>query len=99
MTELPYWAKHARSNWKYYGQKRPSFAIKPKKGQESVWDYPRPPRIEADTRHILVRAGGTVVADTTQALRLLETASPPTFYLPPSDVRMDLLRPADGSSR
>jgi uncharacterized protein (DUF427 family) len=47
----------------------------------------------------VIRAGGTVLADTTAAFRVLETASPPTFYLPPSDVRMELLRPEPGVSR
>jgi uncharacterized protein (DUF427 family) len=65
----------------------------PGPGQESVWDYPRPPRIEATDRRVRVVAGGVTVADTTHALRVLETASPPTFYLPPADVRLDLLVP------
>jgi uncharacterized protein (DUF427 family) len=64
-----------------------------------VWDYPRPPRIEPDGRRVVVRLVDTVVADTARALRVLETASPPTFYLPPADVRMELLRPARGASR
>jgi uncharacterized protein (DUF427 family) len=46
----------------------------------------------------LVKVGGTVIADSTQATRVLETASPPTFYVPQSDVRMELLRPAGGQS-
>ncbi len=99
MTELPYWAKKARSNWKYYGQKRPSFAIQPKKGQESVWDYPRPPKIDYDHRRIIVTVGDVTIADTTNAIRILETASPPTFYLPPSDVNFDLLKSSTGKSR
>ena len=56
----------------------------PGPGQETVWDYPRPPRIEPTDRRVRVIVGGVTVADTTHALRVLETASPPTFYIPPS---------------
>ena len=65
----------------------------PGPGQESVWDYPRPPRIEPTGRRVRVVVDGVVIADTTRALRVLETASPPTFYIPPDDVRLDLLVP------
>ena len=36
--------------WQHTGRQRPAFAIEPAPGQESVWDYPRPPRIVADSR-------------------------------------------------
>jgi uncharacterized protein (DUF427 family) len=84
--------------WKHRGQNRPAFAIEPGPGQESVWDYPRPPRLVPDRRLVEVRAGELTVARSTRAVRVLETASPPTFYLPREDVRTDLLRPAPGSS-
>ena len=61
---------------------------------ESVWDYPRPPRVEPSSKRLRVVFAGEVVADTTQALRVLETASPPTYYIPAGDVRTELLRPA-----
>ena len=96
---LPEWAKRGRGGWQWTGSERPPFAETPGPGQESVWDFPRPPRIERDARQIVIRVGGTVIADTTAAFRVLETASPPTFYLSPSDVRMELLRPAPGASR
>jgi uncharacterized protein (DUF427 family) len=67
--------------------------IKPGPGQESVWDYPRPPALERTHRRIRVIVGGTTIADSASALRVLETSHPPVYYLPPSDVRMDLLRP------
>ena len=63
-----------------------------------MWDYPRPPRVEPDTRHVVVVVGRTAVAETTRSLRVIETASPPTFYIPSEDVRMELLRPARGVS-
>ena len=95
---LPEWALRGRAGWRYTGETRPPFAETPGPGQESVWDYPRPPRIAADPRTIRVVHDGTLVASTTRALRVLETASPPTFYLPENDVRMDLLTPAAGRS-
>lgn len=60
-------------------------------GQESVWDYPRPPRVEAVARLVRVVFNGVVIAETTNAKRVLETSHPPGYYLPPEDVRMDLL--------
>jgi uncharacterized protein (DUF427 family) len=84
--------------WKYRGQKRPSFAKEPGAGQESVWDYPRPPAVRVDQRRIEVRLGDLVIADSRQNYRILETASPPTFYIPPHRVHMELLRPNVGNS-
>lgn len=67
-------------------------------GQESVWTYPRPPRLEPTGRHLVAELAGEVVAETRRALRLLETSHPPTYYIPPSDVRLDLLVPSDGAT-
>ena len=85
----------ARGKWRFRGTERPPFAHPVPEGCESVWDYPRPPRICADARHVRVLANGVVLADSTRAVRVLETASPPTFYLPPEDVRADLLAPSE----
>lgn len=63
----------------------------PRSGPESVWDYPRPPRVERSSRRIRVIVDGVVVADTTRALRVLETSHPPAWYLPAEDIRMDLV--------
>jgi uncharacterized protein (DUF427 family) len=84
--------------WQYRGRERPPIASKPGPGQESVWDYPRPPRLALDTRRVKVSAAGIAVADSRRAIRVLETASPPTFYLPPDDVDLSLLAPATGGS-
>lgn len=84
--------------WNFIGQKRPSFAIEPSDGQESVWDYPRPPVCVEDSREVVVRQGGIVIAKSTRSVRVLETASPPTFYIPPADVNLDLLTKTSGSS-
>jgi uncharacterized protein (DUF427 family) len=70
--------------------------IEPGPGQESVWDYPRPPAVVASDRHVRIEHAGNVVADTTSALRVLETAGAPVWYLPRDGVRGDLLRPAGG---
>lgn len=72
--------------------------IEPPGAQESVWDYPRPPALVPDARRVVVMFGGVTIADTTRALRILETSHPPTFYLPLDDVRGDLLRAAEGAS-
>lgn len=61
---------------------------------ESVWDYPRPPRTEPCVRHVRVEIGGELLAESGRALRVLETASPPTVYIPAEDVRMDRLSPS-----
>lgn len=84
--------------WKYTGRSRPQFAQSPLAGQESVWDYPRPPKLVADRRRVVVRAGDLILADSIEAYRVLETAGPPTFYVPPKDVRAELLQPFPGAS-
>lgn len=68
--------------------------IEPGPGQESVWDYPRPPRLERTGRRVRVELDGTVIAESTRAHRVLETSQPPAYYLDPADVRMDLLVPS-----
>ncbi|WP_421724824.1 DUF427 domain-containing protein [Bauldia sp.] len=72
--------------------------IEPGPGQESVWDYPRPPRLEPVNDRIRVIVGDQAIADTTRAFRVLETSHPPAYYLPPDDIRTDLLSPARGQS-
>ena len=62
--------------------------------RESVWDYPRPPRLEATAKRLVVEAAGRVVADTVQGFRVLETSHPPTYYLPPQDCATELFRPS-----
>lgn len=84
--------------WNYQGQKRPDFAIMPGPGQESVWDYPRPPVAKRSNRLVEVRDGDTVIARTNASYRLMETASPPTFYIPPEDIAWNQLVETPGSS-
>jgi uncharacterized protein (DUF427 family) len=65
----------------------------PGPGRESVWDYPRPPRVELFLQRLRVEFNGETVADTSRAYRLLETSHPPTYYIPQADVKMEFLRP------
>jgi uncharacterized protein (DUF427 family) len=62
--------------------------IEPGPGQESVWDYPRPPRLEESHKHIQVIFNGVVIADTHRAKRILENSHPPGYYMPPEDVQL-----------
>ncbi len=64
-------------------------------GQESVWAYPRPPALDRSTEHVVVTFAGTTLAESRRAIRVLETSHAPVYYLPPEDVRMDLLVPTD----
>ena len=84
--------------WNYRGQQRPDFAVEPGPGQESVWDYPRPPIAKPCSRFVEVRDGDTLVARTKASYRVLETASPPTFYLPLDDINRELLVRVAGNS-
>ena len=65
---------------------------------ESVWDYPRPPRVEESDELVEIELGGRVVARTTTSWRVLETSHPPTYYLPPEAFEAGVLRPVAGSS-
>jgi uncharacterized protein (DUF427 family) len=98
MTSRPTWIDAAREQWTWRGQARPPFAVKPAPGQESVWDYPRPPIVVPDPREIVVRWDEVEIARTRRALRVLETSHPPSFYLPWDDVAASMLEPARGTS-
>lgn len=72
--------------------------VEPGPGQESVWGYPRPPRVEETSRHIRVVFNDVTVAETHRAKRVLETSHPPVYYIPPEDVRLAHLVETPGSS-
>lgn len=72
--------------------------IPPTSGQESVWDYPRPPRIEQTPKHLKILFNGVVIADSRNAYRVLETSHPPVYYIPPDDIRMEYLQPSSQGS-
>jgi len=90
-NQIPEWLLQAREKWEYTGQARPSFAEIPKPGQRSVWDFPRPPALLPSQKEVKVQSNGLLLALTPNALELQETASPPTYYLPPEDVILDHL--------
>ncbi len=74
---------------------RPDHIVVPEPGQVSVWNFPRPPRVEPVPLRVRVELGGQVIADTTAALRVCETSSPPAYYLPPADIVPGCLEPSD----
>ena len=73
-------------------------ADRPGPGQESVWDYPRPPRVEPSGEWVEVWLGGVRVAASERALRVLETSHPPAYYLPVDDFVPGALSPTAGAS-
>lgn len=72
--------------------------IEPQPGQESVWDYPRPPRLEPSSKRIRVIFQGITLADSQQTQRVLETSHPPVYYIPPEDIQMQYLHPTQKHS-
>jgi uncharacterized protein (DUF427 family) len=72
--------------------------IPPKPGQESVWDYPRPPRLEPTSKRIRVVLNGETIVDSRRAYRVLETSHPPVYYVPLEDVKPGVLEPSSNSS-
>ena len=96
MTELTEKIRRARAKWKYRGDERPEFAVVPQEGQESVWDYPRPPKVVSDSRTVIVKYQSEIIAQSADTIRILETSSPPVFYIPQKDIEMSKL--SDGTS-
>lgn len=72
--------------------------IQPEPGQESVWNYPRPPRLEQSDKRIQIVFNGITIADTNRAYRVLETSHPPVYYIPPNDIEMQYLVKENGRS-
>ena len=72
--------------------------VMPAPGQESVWDSPRPPRVEPSLEHVVLRFNGVVIADTRDSVRVLETSHPPTYYLPRAAFAAGVLAPVNGHS-
>jgi len=78
---IPDWLLKARNKWQFNGKERPSFAQDPKKGQVSVWDFPRPPALVKVQQQISVYSGEICLAKTNQAYAVMETAHPPSLYV------------------
>lgn len=97
-SPTPPWLNAAREQWTWRGQARPSFVTKPAPGQTSVWDFPRPPRLALESREVTIDWDGVSVARSVRAVCVLETAHPPTYYIPWDDVERRLLQPEKGGS-
>lgn len=72
--------------------------LEPGEGQESVWDYPRPPRLVPSSDRVRVVVGELTLADSTGSVRVLETSHPPVYYIPPNDVDRQRLVPSSHTS-
>ena len=72
--------------------------VPPGPGQESVWDYPRPPRLEAVDDEIDVYFAGQGICFTDAPLRVLETSHPPVYYVPPDSLEPDVLEASGTTS-
>lgn len=94
MPQPPDPYQQQRENWRSFPRVRPPAIVPPGPGQESVWDYPRPPRVEPVAARVRVEFEGLVLADTTRALRVCETSSPPAYYIPQADILMAQLEPS-----
>ena len=77
--------------WRNFKRQRPVEIVTPGPGQESVWDYPRPPAVQGEKKRIRVEFEGEIIADTTKALRVVETAGAPVYYIPPQNVNLQYL--------
>ncbi|WP_028279384.1 DUF427 domain-containing protein [Arthrobacter sp. H5] len=71
---------------------------KPGPAQESVWDYPRPPRLERSDERVVIEFGGRTIAESTSTSRVLETSHPPVYYVPTADFEPGVLIRVDGTS-
>ncbi|WP_127549871.1 DUF427 domain-containing protein [Actinoplanes sp. OR16] len=65
---------------------------------ESVWDYPRPPRVERVAKRVTIVHAGLTIVDSERCLRVLETSHPPVYYVPRDDIAADVLEPGVGRS-
>jgi uncharacterized protein (DUF427 family) len=68
------------------------------RGKESVWNYPRPPKLEKFNKEIKIIFNGVTIVKTNNAYRVLETSHPPVYYIPPEDIKMEFLSPGNGAS-
>jgi uncharacterized protein (DUF427 family) len=91
MTKIPEELQEEVNKWRNMKRKRPDNIATPGPGQESIWDYPRPPKVELFTKKIRVEFAGVVIADTTESYKVSETSSPPCYYIPQTDIKMDYL--------
>ncbi|MEM7153696.1 MAG: DUF427 domain-containing protein [Myxococcota bacterium] len=98
MAQLTEAARAGRAKWFQGERPRPQNIDPTGPGQESAWSYPRPPRLDRSPHLVRVEWAGRVIAETRNALRVLETSHPPNYYVPPADVDWSALVQAPGSS-
>lgn len=96
--EIPMTPRLAREAERWRQSVKPPFVETPGPGQRSVWDFPRPPAVERVLDRVTIEMAGRMIADTTRCLRVCETASPPTYYVPRVDIAMEFLVPGAGLS-
>jgi uncharacterized protein (DUF427 family) len=84
--------------WRAFERRRPEHIDTPGPGEESVWDYPRPPRVEPVAARLRVELAGQLIAKTERGQRVIETAGAPVYYFPPEDILAESLRPSDHST-
>jgi uncharacterized protein (DUF427 family) len=87
-----------QAKWRNVERVRPAAVLVPGPGQESVWDFPRPPRVEPVAARVRVEFEGLTIADTTRALRVCETSSPPCYYVPRADILVAHLERSERTS-
>jgi len=92
----PYAAERARL--RAFARQRPDHIVVPGPGQVSVWDFPRPPRVELVPVRVRVEFGGATIVDTSAALRVCETSSPPAYYIPVADIALGCLEISERTS-
>jgi uncharacterized protein (DUF427 family) len=95
MAQIPEHLREEVEKWRNYPRVRPEQIETPGSGQESVWDYPRPPRTDLVSLPIRVEFAETLIAKTKRAVRVLETAGPPVYYIPRDDIHMEFLEPVE----
>ena len=95
MPQDPEHIEREREKWRAFKRRRPTQIVPPGPGQESVWDYPRPPRVETVRRTLRVEFAGIVLAHSRRVLRVIETASPPVYYVLPEDIRMEFFKASE----
>jgi uncharacterized protein (DUF427 family) len=98
MSENLFWASLKKHREAWQSSVRPKAIEVPGPGQESVWDYPRPPAVEPVAERLKVIFAGQTVAETDTAMRIIETASAPVYYFPPNSVNIDCLIKTDQST-
>ena len=77
---------------------KPKEVVIPKIGQESVWNYPRPPRIEPISDILIIENNQVEIVNSQNALKVMETASPPTYYIPTADIKIEYFQKNSKSS-